>query len=339
MKPQTTPAIVLLTTACLVGAVWTHASRTSTPNWRQSDSSESLQDPAPLRLTGELVSVAAVPVQGSILELEVPMNALVRKGQVIGETQPDAEPGPAAELDARRNLAAAAAAVETARAQLQDVEARVSAARARAEEARNQLVGAEIAAGEAQAAAQREEMLYREGVEGPLNHDQALSLRQSARRQIDTQAQLAGNSLNTMEELESQEAAAQAALQQAEDDRRAAESAVASPQAAAVRSPVLAPADGYLVLRDGSSRALEIVSDLNRQVETRIPRASLSAVHIGQLAQVTLDGQPKAVLHAVVQSIGEAQASAAGSFCPVTLSLADAAGLGNGTARVTITLQ
>ncbi|QOY88803.1 HlyD family secretion protein [Paludibaculum fermentans] len=339
MKPQTTSAVVLLTTACLVGAVWTHANLTSTGHWRPSDAGESPQDPAPFRLTGELVSVSTVPVEGSVLELEVPLNAQVRKGQVIGETQLDAMPAPAAELDARRNLAAAAAAVEAARTQLQDAEARVSAARARAEDTRNHLVGAEVAAGEVQAAVQRDEMLYREGMESQLKHDEALSLQQSASRQIDTQSQLAGNSLNTMEQLESQQAAAQAALQQAEDDRRAAESAVASPQAAAVRSPVLAPADGYLVLRDEFSRDLEIVSDLNRQVETRIPQSSLFAVHIGQLATVTLDSQPKVVFHAVVRNIGDAQASAAGAFCPVTLSLTDASGLGNDTARATITLQ
>ncbi|MGJ5817586.1 HlyD family secretion protein [Paludibaculum fermentans] len=339
MKLHTTPAVILITSACLVGAVWTHANQSSTHLWQSAGSSQESPEAEPLHYPGELVSVASVPVPATILELEVPLNAQVRKGQVIGETEPQALPEPIAELDARGNLASAQAAVDQARDQLRDIQARAAASRARAEDLRNRMIGAELAAGEADEATQHSDMLYREGMQSQLKHDEELALQQSARQQVETQSEAATHSIGREEELEAQETAAQAALRQAEDRLRAAESAAVNPQASAVRLPVIAPADGYLVLRDQYSRDFEIVSGLTRQVEAHIPQASLSSVHIGQLATVTLDSQPNVVLQAVVEKIGELQVSATGAFYPVTLSLNNAAGLGDDSVRVTITLQ
>ncbi|WP_321472323.1 HlyD family efflux transporter periplasmic adaptor subunit [uncultured Paludibaculum sp.] len=337
MKPHSSSAILLLSSACLVGAIWTHATLSSAHHWQRSSFDSAAEVTQALRLTGELVSVASVPVNASILELEVPVNAKVHKGDVIGESLPDATPHPSAELGDR--IDQASAAVDTARATLQDLETRLAAAQARADETRSRLASAEIAVGAAQSAAQRDDALYREGMESQLKHDEALSTQEEARRQVDTQAALGSQSATTVEELELQVAEARAALRAAQEDRRAAESAIANPEIAAVRVPAVSPADGYLVQRDEFSRDFEIVSDLNRQIETQIPPARLSEVHIGQRATFALDGQPQLVLHAVVRKIGEVQASAAGSRCPVTLSVSDAAGLGSDSARVTITLE
>lgn len=339
MKSHTTPAVVLITTACIVGAVWTHANQSSLHTWQRNSSSQTSEAAEPLRFAGELVSVNFVPVPYSVVELDVPLNARVRKGEVIGQTQPQAQLEPAESLDARANLAAARAAVDQARNQLLDIQARATAARARAEDSRNRMVGAEIAAGQAEEAIQRDDMLYREGMESQLKHDEELNLQQSVRQQVDTQSEAAGRSISRQEQMEAQEASAQAALREAEEAERAAESSVVDPAPVAARLPVLAPADGYLVLCDKLSRELQIVSDLTRQVETHIPQDRFSSVHIGQLATVTLDSEPNVVLHAVVQKIGDVENSAAGSVYPVTLALTDAAGLGNDTARVTIELQ
>lgn len=339
MKSHTTPAVILITTACIVGAAWTHANSSSLHPWQRDGSSQSTDAAEPLRFHGELLSIDFVPVPSAITELEVPLNARVRKGEVIGQTQPQALPEPAESLDARASLNAARAAAAQARAQFQDIHARALAARARAEDSRNRLVGAEIAAGQANEVIQRDEMLYREGMESQLRHDEELSLQQSVGLQVDRQSEAAGSAISRQEQLEAEEASARAALREAEEQQRAAEATAVNPASAAARLPVLAPADGYLVLRDEFSRELQIVSALTRQVETRIPQAGISSVHVGQLATVTLDSEPNVVLHAVVQKIGDVENSAAGSVYPVTLALTDAAGLGNDSARVTITLQ
>jgi multidrug resistance efflux pump len=339
MKSHITPAVVLITTACIVGAVWTHANQASLHHWQRDGSNQPTDAAEPLRFTGELVSVDFVPVPSAITELEVPLNGRVHKGEVIGQTQPQTLPEPAESLDARASLDAARAAAAQARAQFQDIHARALAARARAEDSRNRMVGAEIAAGQANEVIQRDDMLYREGMESQLRHDEELSLQQSVGLQVDRQSEAAGSAISRQEQLEAEEASARAALREAEEQQRTAESALTDPAPAAARLPVLAPADGYLVLRDEFSKELQIVSDLTRQVETHIPQARLSSVHIGQLATVTLDSEPNVVLHAVVQKIGGVENSAAGQFCPVTLALTGAPNLGNDSARVTITLQ
>ncbi|MGC4051363.1 MAG: HlyD family efflux transporter periplasmic adaptor subunit [Paludibaculum sp.] len=339
MKSHTTPAVVLITTACIVGAVWTRANLSSSHRWQPDDSSQNQANTEPLRFPGELVSLDFVPVPAALLELDVPLNSRVSKGQLIGEHSPRPNPGllpiptPAAisppPAPPWTPLATSSATFRCAPPPLVP----------RAEDSRNRMVGAEIAAGEADEVIQRDDMLYREGMESQLKHDEELSLQQSVRQQVDAQSEAAGRSLSRQEQLEAQEASAQAALRDAEDEQRAAEAALANPGPAAARLPVLAPADGYLVLRDEYSHELQIVSDLTRQVEGHIPQSLRDSVHIGQLATLTLDSEPNVTLHAVVQKIGDVQNSAVGQFYPVTLSLTDPAHLGNDSARVTITLQ
>ncbi|MBN9660843.1 MAG: HlyD family secretion protein [Acidobacteria bacterium] len=339
MKFHTTPAVVLVTTACIVAAVWTRANQASLHHWQSDSSSQFTGGDAPLRYPGELVSARSVPVPQTVTELEVPLNTLVRKDELIGQTQPQTLPEPAEFLSSRASLDAARAAVVQARAQFQDIQARALAARARAEDASNRMVGTEIAVGQADEVIQRDDLLYREGMESQLRHDEELSLQQSVRLHADRQSEAAGSTISRQEQLEAEEATARATLREAREQQRAAEAAALNPAAAAVSLPVLAPADGYLVLRDEFSGKLQVVSSLARQVETHIPQAGISSVHVGQLATVTLDSEPNVVLHAVVQKIGDVENSAAGQFCPVTLALTGAPNLGDDSARVTVTLQ
>ncbi len=332
MKRRRLLAVILLSACCAIGAVWEFKHLRSRLQPWQTDSQ--------LRLTGALLADDAVPVGTLILKLAVPAHSWVSKGQVIGETEAGENIDPAVGSVARARLAAADADVAAAREQLRAIESGDDDALTGATEKEYQMVAAEESAAEAEHIVQRGDRLLRQGMESELKYDEDIELRREAVQREDAQRIKAVESAGAIDALEAKRAEARATLRYATQRRRSALTAMRNLERSAGTLPVVSPADGYLVMRDEDAGACEIAPSLRRRVVTQVRQPELALVRVGQQATIVVDGQPETVLHAVVDSIGQAQQVAPGdAVFPVTLALTEPALIRPDSSRVTITLQ
>ena len=203
---------------------------------------------------------AAVPVNIPLLALDVPLNSWVRAGQVIGRAAAAAEGARMADWDASVRFAETDRAVAAARDELDAVDSAIAIQRASQARDEQRLAAGETAAVEAEHALSSGEWRYREGIESELKHDAEIEQRRVALQQLDrqrAQAELAGMEVD---DLMARRWEAQVNLREALELRRNAEAAALDLGGVPRFVPVVSPADGYLVLRDGASGLYSIAA-------------------------------------------------------------------------------
>jgi multidrug resistance efflux pump len=340
MQTRRLIAVVLLSATCVTGAAWKLSRLWSTRRANTSASLQSVQEGSTLKLSGLFAAGSSVPIIAPILELDVPVNSWVKKGQVIGFSASGADPDPSLLMEARLQLAEADAAVEAAREGLNKLESEIPPVETPSVDPESRTLAVQAAAIESEHAMETRERLYREGMLSEIEHDRSVAQNRRAQQQeegldrpVSAQPGTAGNG-PTMKPDE-----IRAALRSALERRRRARAEVVTLASAASPLPVVSPADGYLVQSSAYDDVFEIVPDLRRKVDASIQEKERPLLRVGQRATVAVEDQPGRVFHAVVDAIGQPQIrTAGGAIVPVTLAVTDPAGIRPESTRVSITL-
>lgn len=322
-------ALVLAASVAVVTATEKAANLRLRSKVHGSSLSTTLSRESTLVITGVLSPVVTVPIDFPIVELAVPLNSYVVKGEVIGITYSAAVPGQAApgnEPDLW--LDEANAAVAEAREHVREIEAELEAAREGEADAEVQRVSTEIGERATVDRLGNSDLLFQEGSMSEATHYQALfNLRsaeiaaEASQSRLDTTASAIAEKETRLHETRARLAAAELQLQRAREavDRE-------QPRGWA---EVVAPADGFLVARDLTASAFGIGSNAAPlRVETLVPEAEIDALRDGQRASVYLDLQPKVTLNARVSEIAETPIDTSnGTVYPVTLLVDNPRGL------------
>jgi len=340
MQTRRLIAVVLLSATCVTGAAWKFARLWSTRRANSIASLQSVQEGPTLKFSGLFAAGSSVPIISPILELDVPVNSWVKKGQVIGFSASGANPDPSLLMEARLQLAEADAAVEAAREELSKLESETPPVETPPADAESRTLAVQAAALESERAMETRERLYREGRLSEIEHDRLVAQNRVAQQQeeeLDTTVSAQPATVGNGPTMNPDEA--RAALRSALERRRRARAEVQTLASAARPLPVVSPADGYLVQSSDYDDAFEIVPDLRRKVEATIQAKERPLVRVGQRATVTVEDQPGSVFHAVVDAIGHPQPASVGvAIVPVTLAVTDPAGIRPESTRVSITL-
>jgi multidrug resistance efflux pump len=326
MRTRRLVAVLLLSASCVIGAVW---------EYRRRAAPKSHPGGNVVRLSGMLTPVEAIAIPVPLLELSVPPNTYVRRGQAIGVAALEEGGDATLEMEARWRLAEADTAAEAARRRLNASETELAAARANESADQLRLIAATEEAIEGEHQAQRGALLYRQGMENALAHDQDLARRRAAAERRETLARQAAQAAPEIDSIEAKRAEARHDLQGALERRRLALEAAGN---AARTVQTTAPADGYLIVRNEYAGIFAIAPRLERDVEASVTAAQLALLPPGRVAAVTLEGQPGTVLHAKVMRVGAAQNGAGEAVFPVTLAVLEPTSIRTDDPRVTLEL-
>lgn len=318
MRAKRRTAVILLAFG-LVLVTWRQALSDHRPGVLVTPNQGATSDRV-LILPGTLDPRSATPIHARNLELVIPVNAWVLKGQIIGEAD---GPSPEGINQARISLEEANAVVAVARRAVRDMERKLEMARADAGVLESRLISAETVALEAESEFRRRDLLFREQRAGSIEHDEAIATRDSALSAVpELRSRLIAGS-TTIGELETVVREARDRLAEAETRSRAAQANGRQMEENGGRVPVVSPADGVLVVRDAVAGAFGIASDASLLcVHTDIRQADLNVLWLGQRASVSLDDEPAVVFNAQVSEIAEtAIDSPRGALYPVSLSV------------------
>jgi HlyD family secretion protein len=268
-------------------------------------------------VTGTCSALLTVPVgsqvSGIVQSLYADFNSPVHKGQLLAEIDP-------LPFQEKVNLAQAAlesakASVVAAKATVQKAETDIRTAQATADSQR--ALVAQATAGErgAKTTADRQELLAKSSI---VSDDQFQSAKATSdvavadREAIDAQEHVAETTIDEMREARDaavvQETTTEAQVRQAEG---ALEQAKLDLSHTRIESPI----DGVVISRDvnagqtvaanfAAPELFQIAQDLSKmQVDADIDEADVSKVHVGQVAQFTVDALPTRPFEAVVRQV------------------------------------
>jgi multidrug resistance efflux pump len=285
-----------------------------------STSRNAEQDGEPgLSLAGTIGPTITVPVIARHLYLTVPINAAVKRGDVIGTEESATNLG---EVEgARRELEDACSGERQAIETLRQLEERLAAVQSRTSILDREEVQAGFAESDAEREFERDDRLYRSGRLSRFDYDAAGAAHASAETTADSvRSNISEASIDT-DELDATALEAKAELREATERRAAAQAVFDKMRGGVEARPVVSPADGVIVtsaLPEGAS--FGIASDGPLFAHAMVPEADLMQLRIGQEASIVLDAQPSAVLHAQLTAIAEApEDSPDGSFYELTL--------------------
>ncbi len=275
-----------------------------------------------LELTGILGPNVTIPVDAPGMVLTVPLNSYVAKDQVIGQAASDDSPAlgltpeeaDAAVARAGDDLRNAEIDLEAARQQQGDTQLEEASARANERYTESSLGNLDQEFRERDLSVAR---YYRykdrlRSAEDIVNRTQSKVV--EATSEVDTASAKVEEARN--------------ALNQAETERRRVDEA-AEQGGSAQLVDVVAPADGYVVLRDPASNAYGIgTNDASLRVVAQVPSEDLSRLRPGQEATVSFDKLPSVRLQATVLTIDDIPAqTAAGDLFTVTFAVPNPRGL------------
>jgi multidrug resistance efflux pump len=262
-------------------------------------------DDTGLLLAGTIVPLITTPIMGRNLNLEVPLNTWVRRGDVIGTAVPQPAPG---EMDsARQEIEKASSAQRRAERRIRHAEEELGALRARVGGMDNREALAETAEFDAERESERRDTLFQSGLARGLKYDAAFTARDSAEAAVNSVRSNLAMAALSIDEWEAEAQEARAELDQATTRRNAAEVVRAQMQEGAEDGPIVSPADGIIVASgqpDGTS--FGIASDPRQlRAYAMVRQADLMAVRVGQQALIVLDARPAVTFHAKVSEISE----------------------------------
>jgi len=263
------------------------------------------QDGEPvLDLAGTIGPTITSPIIARNLHLIVPVNTVVKKGDVIGTEDSDADPADVGK--ARQELADAGSEERRAVEALHQVEEQLTAVECRI----SNMDREEVRAGAQESDAERElaedDRLYRAGLTSRLAYNAASEALASAEAAVEAvQSSLSETSIDT-DELEALAVGDKVTRRDATARRRAAEMVVERMRGGAKTKQVVSPADGVIVASaEPDGTRFGIASDGQLFAFAMLPEAELMHVWIGQEASIVLDAEPSATLHAQVIAIAE----------------------------------
>jgi multidrug resistance efflux pump len=254
-------------------------------------------------LTGTLSLVVTTQIDARNLELAVPLNSWVLKGQLIAE----ADSGVAPEQINRALLCReeANAAVAEAQANIREIDAELATTRADARNIESELISSETAELEGRLEFERRDRLFRNEVASQLDHDEAVFTRDSAASAAAEVRSHLGATLVKISELETRSRNARSSLSEAMMRSSATEAGVEQMEQTG-RTPVISPADGFIVASDLFPGTFGIASDPDLLcVHTHVHQADVASVRFGQQAVVAIYGEPATTLRAKVSAISE----------------------------------
>nr|QST87827.1 ampicillin resistance protein [uncultured organism] len=262
-----------------------------------------------MTLTGTLFPVVSIPFNATNLELFVPANSWVQKGQVIGE----ADTGYSGEAinEARAVSEEESAAVSRAEATLRELDVELIGARAAASLAESELASAESAEREKERELNHRDLLLREQVVGRFDHDAAASdLHSAASARAEAQSRQDAASARVVE-LERRLSEAQGRLNEAATRSPEANAALRQLEGHAGRVPLLAPANGLIVAPEPVPGLVGIARDATRLCAyARVRHEEIHAVRVGEHVSIAVDGASELTLDAQVSDIAGVPADA-----------------------------
>lgn len=254
-------------------------------------------------------------VSGVVKALYADYNSQVHKGQLLAEIDP--LPFQERVNQAQAALDAAKAGVVAAKATVEKAETDIRTAQATAES--QKALVAQALAGErgAKITADRQQQLAAKAIvsddqyqSAKANYDVAVADREAS----DAQAHVADTAIDEMKEArdaaKTQEASAEAQVRQAQG-------ALDSAQLDLDHTRIVSPIDGVVISRQvdagqtvaasfAAPQMFQIAQDLTKmQVDADIDEADVAKVHVGQVAQFTVDAMPTRTFEAVVRQVRE----------------------------------
>jgi membrane fusion protein, multidrug efflux system len=310
MKLKRLTTLILLTSLGTALFAWSHvhakAHRAAVSASRQLVH----HDGTGLLLAGAIGPMITTPIMGRNLNLVVPLNTWVRRGDVIGTAVPQ-PPGEAG--SAPQELQEAISAERRAQDRIRQIEEDLGTLRARVGSMDDREVLAETAAFDAERESEQRHTLLRSGFTPDLKYDEAATARDSAEAAVDSIRLNAAVSALAMDDWEAEAQDAQAELDQATMRRHAAEIVFAQMRGGAVDGPIVSPADGIIVaFRQPEGTRFGIASDPRQLCAYALVRqADLMGVRVGQQALIVLDARPDVTFHAKVSTISETPVNSA----------------------------
>lgn len=270
-------------------------------------------------VTGTCSALLTVPVgsqvSGIVKSLYADFNSQVKKGQLLAEIDP--LPFQEKVKQAQAALDSANASLDAAKATVEKSEIDIHTAQATAESQR--ALAAQAVANEwgARVTADRQQQLAANSIVS----DDAFESAQAAydvaaadREAVEAQAHVADTTIDEVREARdsaaTQETSAQAQVRQAQG---ALEQAKLDLEHTRITSPI----DGVVISRDvdagqtvaanfAAPELFQIAKDLSKmQVDADVDEADVAQVHVGQVAQFTVDALPNRPFQAVVRQVRE----------------------------------
>jgi HlyD family secretion protein len=254
-------------------------------------------------------------VSGVVKALYADYNSQVHKGQLLAEIDP--LPFQERVNQAQAALNAAKAGVVAAKATVEKAETDIRTAQATAES--QKALVAQALAGErgAKITADRQQQLAATSIVSDDQYQSAKSTYDVAvadREASDAQAHVAETTIDEMKEARD---AAKTQETSAEAQVRQAQGALDSAQLDLDHTRIVSPIDGVVISRQvdagqtvaasfAAPQMFQIAQDLTKmQVDADIDEADVAKVHIGQVAQFTVDAMPTRTFEAVVRQVRE----------------------------------
>ena len=254
-------------------------------------------------------------VSGVAKTLLVDYNSQVHKGQLLAEIDP--LPFQERVIQSQAALDAAKAGVVAAKAAVEKAETDIRTAQATAESQKALVAQALAGEREARITADRQQQLAAKAIVSDDQYQSAKATYDVAvadREASDAQARVAETTIAEMQEARDaakiQEASAEAQVRQAQG-------ALDSAKLDLDHARIISPIDGVVISRQvdagqtvaasfAAPQMFQIAQDLARmQVDADIDEADVAMVHVGQIAQFTVDAMPARTFEAVVRQVRE----------------------------------
>jgi membrane fusion protein (multidrug efflux system) len=307
MKLKRSISLILMTSVAAALFAWSHA-QSKARKAVASASRQLAQDDNPgLILTGTIVPMITTPINGQNLNLAVPLNTWVKRGEVIGTAEPQTDRG---EMDsARQELEEAISAERRAEDGIRQVEEELGTLQAQVSSMDSQNALAQTAEFDAEREFERRDTLFRSGLTSRFDYNEAVTARDSAEAALDSiRSNLAAAAIE-IDEWKAKAQEAQTGLGEATSRRNAAEVVFEQMQGGPTGEPVVSPADGIIVASGQPGTSVGIASDPRQLCAyATVRQADLMAVGVGQQFLIVLDAQPGVTLHATVSAIAETPA-------------------------------
>ncbi len=275
-----------------------------------------------LELTGILGPNVSIPVDAPGMLLTVPLNSHVAKDQVIGQAASDDSPAQGLTPEE------ADAAVARAGDDLRNAEIDLEAARQREGDTQLEEASARVDERYTESSLENLDQEFRERDLSVAHYYRSKDRLRSAENAVGQAQARIVEATSDVDTASAKVDEARNALNQAETERRRVYEAAeqgSGPQLV----DVVAPADGYVVLRDPASDVYGIgTNDASLRVVAQVPSEDLSRLRAGQEATVSFDKLPSVKLQATILTIDDIPAqTAAGDLFTVTFAVPNPRGL------------
>ena len=254
-------------------------------------------------------------VSGIVKTLYVDFNSQVKKGQILAEIDP--LPFQERVNQAQAALDSARATVAAAKATVQKTETDIRTAQATAESQKALVAQAVVSEKEAKITADRQQKLAANSIvsddqfqSAEATYDVAVADREAS----DAQAHVAETTIDEMKEARD---AAKIQETSAEAQVREAEGSLEQAKLDLEHTRITSPIDGVVISRQvdagqtvaasfAAPQMFQIAQDLTKmQVDADIDESDVAKVHVGQIAQFTVDALPNRTFDATVRQVRE----------------------------------